>query len=111
MVKPGGTGRPMLVISARFAPLPPSRSRMVALPSRNRYTPFLLIWKSLSSLNDRSGHAADVPPPWASPTCDYRETPVKMQQRLGQLGWLCCWRWADNKTQHGDTENRIGTTG
>ncbi len=26
MVKPGGTGRPSLVISARFAPLPPSRS-------------------------------------------------------------------------------------
>src|SRR5438132_2902219 len=33
MVKPGGTGRPRLAISARLAPLPPSRSRMLALPS------------------------------------------------------------------------------
>src|SRR6476469_1453940 len=33
MVKPGGTGRPRLAISARFAPLPPSRLRMSALPS------------------------------------------------------------------------------
>src|SRR5579863_3796901 len=33
MVKPGGTGRPRLAISARLAPLPPSRSRRPALPS------------------------------------------------------------------------------
>src|SRR6266404_5690959 len=33
MVKPGGTGRPKLAISARLAPLPPSRSRKPALPS------------------------------------------------------------------------------
>src|SRR6202048_5492579 len=33
MVKPGGTGRPRLAISARLAPLPPSRSRSCALPS------------------------------------------------------------------------------
>src|SRR3954469_12926856 len=33
MVKPGGTGRPRLAISARLAPLPPSRSRICALPS------------------------------------------------------------------------------
>src|SRR3984885_1192177 len=33
MVKPGGTGNPRLAISARFAPLPPSRSRRSALPS------------------------------------------------------------------------------
>src|SRR6185437_11183216 len=33
MVNPGGTGRPRLAISARFAPLPPSRSRISALPS------------------------------------------------------------------------------
>src|SRR4051812_26368680 len=33
MVKPGGTGSPRLAISARFAPLPPSRSRISALPS------------------------------------------------------------------------------
>ena len=31
-----GTGRPMLVISARLAPLPPSSSRICALPSVNR---------------------------------------------------------------------------
>src|SRR4051794_15751914 len=33
MVKPGGTGRPALVISARPDPFPPSRSFMVRLPS------------------------------------------------------------------------------
>src|SRR5882672_5681236 len=33
MVKPGGTGRPRLAISARLAPLPPRRSRKPALPS------------------------------------------------------------------------------
>src|SRR5579863_3598035 len=33
MVKPGGTGKPRLAISARLAPLPPSRSRRSALPS------------------------------------------------------------------------------
>src|ERR1700728_4292042 len=33
MVKPGGTGSPRLAISARLGPLPPSRSRKVALPS------------------------------------------------------------------------------
>src|SRR5262245_44709121 len=33
MVKPAGTGTPSRVISARFAPLPPSRLRCAALPS------------------------------------------------------------------------------
>src|SRR6476659_7262947 len=33
MVKPGGTGRPRLLISARLAPLPPSSARIPALPS------------------------------------------------------------------------------
>src|SRR5689334_12914258 len=33
MVNPGGTGSPRLVISARFAPLPPSRSFWSLLPS------------------------------------------------------------------------------
>src|ERR1700733_11157491 len=33
MVKPGGTGNPRLAISAKLAPLPPSRSRKSALPS------------------------------------------------------------------------------
>src|SRR5881409_892798 len=35
IVKPGGTGRPSRVISARPAPLPPRRSRMEAVPSSN----------------------------------------------------------------------------
>src|SRR5262249_39399700 len=38
MVKPGGTGNPAFVISATPAPLPPSSSRIVALPSLKRYT-------------------------------------------------------------------------
>src|SRR5215211_7734517 len=41
MVKPGGTGRPMRHISARFAPLPPSSGFIVPLPSvlrPKRYT-------------------------------------------------------------------------
>src|ERR1700735_3660678 len=33
MVKPGGTGNPRLAISARLAPLPPSTSPKLALPS------------------------------------------------------------------------------
>src|ERR1035441_8602769 len=33
MVNPGGTGSPRLAISARLAPLPPSKSRNPALPS------------------------------------------------------------------------------
>src|SRR5581483_9843265 len=33
MVKPGGTGKPRLAISARLAPLPPSRSRISERPS------------------------------------------------------------------------------
>ena len=37
-VNPGGTGRPMRVISARFAPLPPSRSAIAARPSAKSYT-------------------------------------------------------------------------
>src|SRR5712691_4943073 len=45
IVKPGGTGRPAFVISARPAPLPPSRSFMFRLPSAfplpKKYTCFL----------------------------------------------------------------------
>ena len=48
MVKPGGTGRPALVISATPAPLPPSRSRIVALPSAEEIDP--LVWGSLDGL-------------------------------------------------------------
>ena len=36
IVKPCGTGRPRLVISARFAPLPPRSSRILAFPSEKR---------------------------------------------------------------------------
>src|SRR5690348_959194 len=46
MVKPGGTGSPALVISARPAPLPPSTSFMPplpsALPSPKKYTYFAI---------------------------------------------------------------------
>src|SRR6266536_3551376 len=38
IVNPGGTGRPRRVISARFAPLPPSRSFMLVLPSEKSHT-------------------------------------------------------------------------
>ena len=45
IVKPGGTGRPALVISARPEPLPPSRSFIVrspsALPPPKKYTYFV----------------------------------------------------------------------
>src|SRR3989449_4490412 len=40
IVKPGGTGRPSRVISARPAPLPPRRARMEAFPSSNGETCF-----------------------------------------------------------------------
>src|SRR5579883_877677 len=49
MVKPGGTGRPALVISATPAPLPPSRSRIFALPSLNKYTHLRGDWLTASS--------------------------------------------------------------
>src|SRR5665811_1364728 len=38
MMNPGGTGRPIRVISARFAPLPPSRSLRSLWPSAKSYT-------------------------------------------------------------------------
>src|SRR5918993_797674 len=38
MVNPGGTGRPRFVISARLAPLPPSRSLRSRFPSLKSYT-------------------------------------------------------------------------
>src|SRR3954452_13006074 len=40
MVNPGGTGSPSRVISARFAPLPPSSSLRSLLPSANAQTYF-----------------------------------------------------------------------
>ena len=48
-VKPWGTGRPMLVISARLAPLPPSSSRMDPSPSEKRYRYLCAIYKSFLS--------------------------------------------------------------
>jgi hypothetical protein len=33
IVNPGGTGSPILVISWRFAPLPPNKAFIVPLPS------------------------------------------------------------------------------
>src|ERR1041385_647089 len=51
MVTPGGTGTPALVISASPAPLPPSTSRMPALPSARpspkKYTHCAEVSKSL----------------------------------------------------------------
>src|SRR5207245_8028702 len=70
IVKPGGTGRPSRVISARPAPLPPRRSRMEAFPSSNAYTCFArpdphrgspeLIYNNLRSRMDCS--RCSVPP-------------------------------------------------
>ena len=46
-VNPGGTGIPKIFISARFAPLPPSKFFISALPSAlpspNRYTYFTIL--------------------------------------------------------------------
>ena len=38
IVNPGGTGKPIRVISDKFAPLPPSRSDMVRSPNVKGYT-------------------------------------------------------------------------
>src|SRR4051812_16272390 len=57
MVKPGGTGNPRFDISARFAPLPPRRSRMPAapsaLPSPKVYTHFAIGLVPLSGWSRR----------------------------------------------------------
>src|ERR1700741_2568816 len=62
MVKPGGTGRPRLAISARLAPLPPSRSRRPALPSAlpspNVYTHLFALMASVSGLFAGAGFLA-----------------------------------------------------
>src|SRR5690554_2671024 len=42
IVNPGGTGRAIFVISARFAPVPPSRSFWSLSPSLNRNTNFAM---------------------------------------------------------------------
>src|SRR5689334_10360203 len=48
MVKPGGTGRPRFVISARLAPLPPRRYFCSLPPSSNAYTYFGIVLRCLS---------------------------------------------------------------
>src|ERR1700680_2753679 len=53
MVNPGGTGSPALVISDTPAPLPPSSSRICALPSLKRYTHLLGDCLTASSNSDR----------------------------------------------------------
>src|SRR5450830_273858 len=59
MVNPGGTGSPSLVISARFAPLPPRRSLRSLLPSLKSYTYFATV--CLSAARDAC-LVADVTP-------------------------------------------------
>src|SRR5690606_4815428 len=66
MVKPAGTGMPRLTISARFAPLPPSRLRMLRSPSATfppkKYTIFLAdIVILLLSLYERVGQNRSPP--------------------------------------------------
>src|SRR3954468_2816442 len=57
MVKPGGTGRPRLAISARLAPLPPSRSRSPALPSALPSPKVNTHWPDLTSAGFADGLA------------------------------------------------------
>src|SRR6266700_1547831 len=76
MVNPAGTGKPILVISARPAPLPPRRSRQVpspsALPAPKEYIhlltvrlacPFLELWSCCchrsQALAGKDGRHAD----------------------------------------------------
>src|SRR5436305_2541970 len=57
MVKPGGTGRPRLAISARLAPLPPRRSRSPALPSALPSPKVNTHWPDLTSTGFPDGLA------------------------------------------------------
>src|ERR1700739_4109027 len=54
MVKPGGTGRPALVISAKPAPLPPRTSFILPLPSAlpppNEYTYLVAVFLEVALL-------------------------------------------------------------
>src|SRR4051812_31175472 len=60
MVNPGGTGRPIRVISARLAPLPPSRSFRSLLPSMksNTYLVMRLSPHSLAGSRHLGGNPA-----------------------------------------------------
>src|SRR5487761_1494774 len=63
MVKPGGTGSPARVISATPAPLPPSRSRIWALPSSKRYTHLVVRRREgAPSVDGREARAGAVRP-------------------------------------------------
>ena len=60
IVKPSGTrtGPPMRFISAMFAPLPPSSSRISREPSENSYTHFFTAPADSIGAADRLSHAA-----------------------------------------------------
>ena len=68
IVNPGGTGKPRFVISARLAPLPPSRAFWLLSPSVNSYT-YLVIDRLLGWVRV-----------WAALTGGVRES-VKPEQR------------------------------
>src|SRR4051794_31197109 len=59
MVNPGGTGRPMRHISARFAPLPPSSGFIVPLPSVLRPKLYTYFPAAFGAVFDAAGFAAD----------------------------------------------------
>src|SRR4029450_2786589 len=61
MVNPGGTGRPRLVISARLAPLPPSRSLRSLFPSAKSYTYLVFVPTTFASLRPRHVRRACEP--------------------------------------------------
>src|ERR1039458_2766353 len=60
MVKPGGTGSPARVISATPAPLPPSRSRIWALPSSKWYTHLVARRRAGAALVDERAPRVEV---------------------------------------------------
>src|SRR3954454_19442127 len=76
MVKPGGTGRPRLAISARFAPLPPRRLRISLLPSAvpppKLETHFGILTCSISEEAADSGGFSEVALYW--PKRSFRST-------------------------------------
>ena len=66
IVKPGGTGRPSFVISARFAPLPPSRNFCSLEPSSKAYTYFTRVSRECSRRTGEKTSLPRPPPPAAS---------------------------------------------
>src|SRR5699024_10525274 len=59
MVKPGGTGSPIFVISARFAPLPPNRSLSSLLPSWKSYTKVVTLVPPILGFSNVGRQAVD----------------------------------------------------